>query len=89
VLALEEGHPPRVVALELGSLTLARRLHPWLESWLRRWVRRRPLRPYRIPLARVRLGGTDIVVDTVAERTPALAWERWLRRHIIGRIPGS
>jgi hypothetical protein len=31
----------------------------------------------------------DVKVDLEAERTPALAWEHWIRRHIIGRIPGS
>src|SRR5919108_461534 len=33
----EHGTPPRVVALEVGALTLARRLHPRLARWLMRW----------------------------------------------------
>jgi hypothetical protein len=28
-------------------------------------------------------------VDVDAERTPAFRWERWVRDHVIGRIPGA
>jgi hypothetical protein len=33
--------------------------------------------------------GVDVKVDLEADRTTALAWEHWVRDHIIGRIPGA
>jgi hypothetical protein len=33
--------------------------------------------------------GVDVKVDLEAERTQALAWEHWVRDHLIGRIPGA
>ncbi|WP_272913993.1 hypothetical protein [Nostoc punctiforme] len=33
--------------------------------------------------------GIDVEVEIEADATPALASEKWLREHIIGRIPGA
>jgi hypothetical protein len=85
VLSVAPGEQPRVTHLEIGGVTLARRVHPRLARWLAR--RGRP--PYRIPWARVRDVGIDVTVDVDAEKTPALAWERWIREKVIGRIPGA
>ncbi|HEX8073129.1 MAG TPA: hypothetical protein VF546_24490 [Pyrinomonadaceae bacterium] len=92
VLAWEPGAQPRVVGIEVGAVTQAARLHPRLGAWLARFVRRRgraQADPYRIPWAKVTPTGNDVTVGVEAERTPALAWERWLREHVIGRIPGA
>ncbi len=92
VLRLRDGQPPRVLDIEIGAVTLARRLHPALARWLRLLMQRwgagngEPLRSPIEALGRVR---EDLSLDVDAEQTPAYAWERWLRRHVIGRIPGS
>jgi hypothetical protein len=92
ILELRDGQPPRVVAIECGFPVLARRLHPRLErivKWIgRRWGVRRG-RSYRIPWSRVKSTGTEIVLTLDAERSPATAWERWLRDHFTRHIPGS
>ncbi len=92
VLALRKGAPPRVAFIEMGTVTLARRLHPRLAHWVASVGRHRGQKhraPYRIPWSTVRDVGVDVDVDLDASRTPALASDRWLRDHIIGRIPGA
>jgi sporulation protein YlmC with PRC-barrel domain len=92
ILELREGQPPRVAAIEIGPVTLTRRIHPRLAEWLGGWLRRHGPRSdgtLRIPWSKVRAIGVDLRVDLVAEGTPARAWEDWLREHVIRRIPGS
>jgi len=92
VLELREAQPPRVSALEVGGMALLRRLPlgagRWIAPLARRWGLRRG-EPYRIPWSRIRDVGIDVTVDVDAPATPAYVWERWLRRHVIGRIPGA
>lgn len=92
LLELREGAPPRVAAVVLGAATLATRIHPRLGAWVKRW--RRGLagalaRQTHIPWSKVLKIGTDIRVDDEADRSPALAAERWVRDHIVRHIPGS
>ncbi len=93
VLELQPGRAPRVAALEQGSVTLARRLHPALGRWWRALAARVfhvRLRPVRIPPSVIRDIGVDIAVDLDADSDRALlAREKWISRHIIGRIPGG
>ena len=83
----------RVVALEVGALTLARRLHPRLGAWLGRRRRRAgPVTPgaFRIPWAKVRrIERNEIRVDLDATATPLWSLERWLAERIIARLPGG
>jgi len=54
VLELRDDQPPRVDALEMGFVVLARRVHPRVESWVERLRRRFSVRKtarYRIPWA--------------------------------------
>jgi hypothetical protein len=92
VVELRDGQPPRLDYLEVGLPVLARRLHPRLERWatalLRRCCGGRGL-AFRIPWSKVRDIGIDVEVDYEAEETPAMAWEQWIRDHIVGRIPGA
>jgi sporulation protein YlmC with PRC-barrel domain len=89
---LRRDQPPRVAALIVGGGTAAERLHPgwgrWLLRWRRRWGPRNDA-PFEIPFSKVLKIGVDVKVDLDAERTPALAWEHWVRDRIIGRIPGA
>jgi len=93
VLLVGEHGAPRVVALEVGALTLARRLHPRLSRWLARWGRRLgPAAPhaYRIPWSQVRrIDEKEITVDIDAAATPLWSLERWLAERVIDRLPGG
>lgn len=93
VAEVRSGAPPRITQLELGFVTIARRLHRRFETLAermhQRWSVRRSAR-YHIEWSDV----TDVNVHHVkvnakVEETPAFEWERWLRRHVIGRIPGA
>jgi hypothetical protein len=93
LLELRSNAPPRVAAIEIGPLTLTRRIHPRLARWLRalalRWL---PvsLRSVQFPLTLFRDVGVDIEVDVDADADRRLLRvEKWLRRAIVMRIPGS
>jgi hypothetical protein len=92
VLELREGQPPRIEAIEMGFVVLARRLHPRLGDWflrLRRRVHIRRQACYSVPWSRV-LDVTPFCVqlDVEAAETPAFDWEHWLRDHVIAHLPG-
>ena len=93
VLLVGETGPPRVVGLEIGALTLARRVHPRLARWLAAWSRR--LGPaaahgYRVPWSRVRaISRKEIRLDIDAAATPLWSLERWLAERVITRLPGG
>jgi len=92
VVELRREHPPRIAALVIGGGTAAERVHQGWARWLLRWRRRwgpRQDEPLEIPWSKVRKIGVDVKVDLEAGRTSALAWEHWVREHIIGRIPGA
>lgn len=88
----DDGQPPRLAYIEVGMPTLARRLHPRLQRWIaaleRKWGAKHS-EPFRIPWSKVRDVGIDVEVDVEAEATPALAYEQWVREHIIRKIPGA
>ncbi|MFL6229271.1 MAG: hypothetical protein ACJ741_10870 [Pyrinomonadaceae bacterium] len=92
VLEIEDGKPPRVAFVETGMVTQAARLHPRLGRWAARLAKRWGVAgsdPYRIPWSEVTPTGVNVTVGVEAEKTPAFAWERWLRTKIVGRIPGA
>jgi len=45
--------------------------------------------PYRIAWGKLKVGLNTVIADVEAEKTPALEWELWLRKKVIGRIPGA
>ncbi len=92
LLECRPGQPPRLTHVEVGVLTAARRIHRRLPQRLQAVARRLGLHvppPLRVPIDDVQRRGVDVRVDLVAERTSAFALERWLRRHVVGRIPGA
>jgi hypothetical protein len=92
VMRWQPDAAPRVTHLELGAATLARRLpRPFQGAlgWLARRLTLRGREPYRIEVARIIHFGRDIEIDIEAARSPARDSERWVRDHIIARIPGN
>lgn len=91
ILEVEPGRPPRVAYLELGVTTLMDRLSRRLGKMTGRLMKRFDISPdpYRIPWGKVRVGLNQVEADVEAEKTPALEGELWLRKHVIGRIPGA
>ncbi|MGB8508630.1 MAG: hypothetical protein WCD76_09505 [Pyrinomonadaceae bacterium] len=90
IIELREGEPPRVAYIEVGMPTLARRLHPRLGEWAqklgKRWGLRRG-KPFRIEWSKVKDVGIDVDVDLKADETPVFAWEKWLKKNFVERIP--
>jgi len=92
VLTVTSGARPRVAYVEIGAVTRARRVHPRLAQWVAALARRfgaMPENPYRLSFDRIVVEGVEAVVAVEAEETPALAWERVLRRTIVDRLPGA
>ena len=91
VMAIEGDAPPRLVAVEVGAVVLARRLNGRVarivQALARRRGRQRP-DPFRIPWSRVAFHGRDCHVDLDADTVPTRAWER-LAARIVRRIPGG
>ena len=91
VIEVREGKPPRLAYIETGATTLARRLHPRLHQWIaaleRKWGKKEGAD--RIPWSQAIEFGITVKIDVDACQTPALAYENWLREHVIGRIPGG
>ena len=92
VLELREGSPPRVVYIEAGATTLARRLSRRLGRLAGRLARRwggAHAQPCRLSWTLVREIGIEVTVDVSREETRLNAVEEWLRVHVVERIPGS
>ena len=88
VLEPGDGAATRVAFVVVGGTTLLWRIHRGLARWAERRLRGEG-HVARIPWSKVVKIGVDVKVDVEAERSPALHWERWVRDHIISRIPGS
>jgi len=92
VLQLRADKPPAVRYIEVGPITLARRISRRLGDWVARLDARlgegRGV-PIRIPIARVALDSPSLRLDINADRTPIMALEQWLRRVIVSHIPWS
>jgi sporulation protein YlmC with PRC-barrel domain len=88
VLELRDKAPARVAFVVVGGTTLLWRIHRGLARWAERRLGGEG-NVARIPWNKVVKIGVDVKVDVEAERSPALHWERWVRDHILRRIPGA
>ncbi len=92
VMELRDDAPPRLLAMEVGLPVLGYRLHPTLGRLLERvnrWMRLPGNGCARLPFHEMEVRKTEIVLPVGADTTGALAWEHWLRRHLVGRLPGG
>ncbi|MBV9110347.1 MAG: hypothetical protein JO306_13125 [Gemmatimonadetes bacterium] len=91
VLELRDGEPPRVSHIEIGGVTLGRRLRNpfgrWLAAAAKRWGGTRG-EPFRIPWEKVKFIGLDVEVDVDADKTPAYYWEHRVG-NLVRKVPGS
>jgi len=92
LLQLRAGRPPRFVAMEVGAVTAARRIHPRVAAIVR-WATRRLfpcVRTTRYAPTLCRDLGVDIELDLVASKNPRLLrMEKWLGRHVVSKLPGG
>ena len=89
VLELYDGEPPRIVAIEVGPITLLRRLSPRLAAWYAKLDRHfGPGRgvPYRIAWARVAVRPVKVQANIRCKDTPVYAVEEWLTEHVVKRL---
>jgi hypothetical protein len=91
ILEIEPGRAPRVAYVELGVRTLMNRLSTRLGNAIGQVLESRHIEsaPFRIPWGKLHVGLNSVRADVEAEKTPALEWELWLRKKVIGRIPGA
>jgi hypothetical protein len=93
LLEVRADRPPRVAAIEVGAVALARRIHPTLGRWLRAFaIRWMPVswRPVQLPLTMCRDIGIDVALDVDPEtERRLLRLENWLSRHVVRRLPGG
>jgi hypothetical protein len=92
VFELPENGQPRLVRIEAGGTVLAARVGKWLVRPLRKlehvWGPHRII-PVKISWKRVEKLGRDVHLGLDAEETTALAWEKWLDKMLIDRLPGA
>jgi sporulation protein YlmC with PRC-barrel domain len=92
VMEIKKGERPRIAYIEVGAVAQTRRLHPRLAKLIAHFSKKFGVErsdPFRIPWSKVVVSGIDVTINMDAEETPALAWEKWLRKNVIGRIPGA
>jgi hypothetical protein len=90
LLELRPHRAPTVAAMETSISTLARRVHPRLESIVSRMARALGADGVRLPLTKLRDIGIDVEVDVDADRDPRmLRFEKWLSRSVIRKLPGG
>lgn len=91
ILVLEPDRAPRVAYIEMGVTTLMSRLSVRLGRLVARWMRKWNIDPdpFRVPWGKLKVGVNTVSADVEAEKTPALEWELWLRKKVIGKIPGA
>ena len=93
VMQVRPGRQPRIIFIELGAISLARRLGRPIERLVVRvWARlggEKSFEPHRIAWSKVRDVGVDVDVDIDVRDTRIFAWQDWLRDKIIRYIPGA
>lgn len=92
VLVRRQGRPMRVAALQSDMPTAWRRVWQRLGDWIERFQRSLApdlAAPTRIAFEHVVRSGIDVDVDIDAKKTNAFAWETWLRRNFVEKLPGG
>ena len=92
-LAVDGDGTMRIVALLVGQQAWGRRLGGVLGQTITgaavRLQKRRPPGPLRIPLDMVTEHAAAVKLSVTRDMLADPELETWLRRHVIGRIPGA
>ncbi|UFS85386.1 hypothetical protein LPB79_37810 (plasmid) [Rhizobium sp. T136] len=93
VAELRRGAPPRVVAIEVGAIVLARRFGRRPQQWIT-WLASKlggdgHSRPHRVAWSAVRDIGLDVELDAAVSETAIFDWQDWLRDRVVSKIPGA
>ena len=92
VLTHEAGRPLRVSTMLVGGAVRAERVGGpmrWVSRMVQRVLRMNTSGVSAIPFDKVRRIGDTIDVDVDAASLASMHLERWLRDHVVGRIPGA
>lgn len=93
IVQIDEGKQPQVHHLQLGFTVLARRIHPVAEKIVSAFRRRVRVRKEAVQDVSWDVVGEintqHVKVDIDSTETPAFAWEKWLRDHIVMKLPGA
>ena len=92
IIEVGDNRTPTVSAIEVGAVCQASRLNPGLGRLIKAISKKCgvvPQDPFRLPWSKAVSGEIEVIAGVEAENTPALAWELWLRKNIIARIPGG
>lgn len=91
VFEMRDDGAPLVAAIEIGLVTIARRLHPALGRWARACENAIGIaadRPVRIPFSKITDFSGDVKLDVTASELATLALEHKARA-IVSAIPGA
>ena len=91
ILELEPDRPPRVAYVEVGLATVADSFSIYVRRRIMGLMKRLDVRTDRSQIAwgKIRVGVNEVTADIDAKSTSALAVEMWLRKNVIGKIPGA
>ena len=92
LLELEEGQPPRVATIVIGGAARAERVGRWFVALRRAWravFGHHDEHVSRIPFDKVRRIGDTIELDVEEQSLESEHLERWLKEHVVCRIPGA
>lgn len=91
VMTMSPRARPRIAFIEMGSITLARRLGPRTARLVARlgalFGGDPTPQPFRVASDKIRNIGVDIELTIDIESTPLNIWHERLRRHILNRMP--
>jgi hypothetical protein len=93
IVHLRRDKPPRLGEIEIGTFTALRRVSVKLAEWLQRCAERWspvPLDSVRLPFEDIRRKGINIEVTIDSEADERLLrGEKWLREHVMKKLPGG
>ena len=92
LLEIEAGRPPRVATIVIGGAARAERVGRWFVAIRRAWramFGQREEHVSRIPFDKVRRIGDTIELDVEERSLDSEHLERWLKEHVVCRIPGA
>jgi sporulation protein YlmC with PRC-barrel domain len=93
VLSVTANRPPKVSHIEMGGVTIARRLNPFLGALWRGMLEGMDVsqaeQPFRISWQKISARDVQLTADVTYDETPLALWQAWLRNHVIRHIPGG